>query len=709
MNTTNHPLLGAIITWTAATDKPGTVRHITVGEAVEEIRGGTHAQVVQRLRNLRATDEAAYKAAKAEELPGWIWTGKFSYRSNDRLVQHSGLVCMDFDHLPEDKLPEIRARITEDQHVFLLFTSPSGVGLKVVVAVEPKPEQHRAQFDALKDHFNTLLAPYGGKVKADKIARALSQLCFVSHDPDLYTNTAVQVFPPPPPVETQPVDAPVGVEDLPPGELAELLREAHRQRDAANAELVDDTARPILDKLLKMVVPVDFRAQANLPVDKAPKPNHHLLLAIANVLAIAKAADHPLARVNGAYYIFNGKYWQELPTPLLREFLGAAAVKMGVNHFDANLYTFKDKLQRQFDDDAFMEPPPPRLGVVKINMANGTFVITPQRQELRQVHDPADFMTYQLPFGYDPDATCPTFLRYLDRVQPDKDCQAVLAEFMGYVFIPHKLLNLHYALLLHGGGANGKSVFANIMAAMFGKPNVSHVELSALTNDLNARLELEHKLVNIATEIDTEVKDTVFKAMCAGEPVQVKKLYQDQRKMTNYGKLVFLANTLPRVKDSSEGYFRRLLLVPFSVTLPSSEWDVGLEDRIMATEMPGVFNWVLEGLRRVWANKGFTKAQAVEDAVAEYREKSDTVLGFINDNAVQPCPDNPRPLKDWYAEYLQYCTDAGHRTPVARTQFSERLRKHGITVVRSKAGGNTTGSTVVFARCGTIIGDNNPF
>ena len=393
MNTTNPPLLGATITWTAATDKPGKVRHITASEALEEIRSGSHAQVVQRLRTIRATDEAAYKAAKAEELPGWIWTGKFSYRSNDRLVQHSGLVCMDFDHLPEDKLTEIRARIAEDPHVFAMFTSPSGVGLKVVVPVEPKPEQHRAQFDALKDHFNTLLAPYGGEVKADKIARALSQLCFVSHDPDLYTNTAVQVFPPPPPVETQPVDPPVGMEDLPPGELAELLREAHRQRDAANAELVDNTARPILDKLLKMVVPVDFRAQANLPADKAPKPNHHLLLAIANVLAIAKAADHPLARVNGAYYIFNGKYWQELPTPLLREFLGAAAVKMGVNHFDANLYTFKDKLQRQFDDDAFMEPPPPRLGVVKINMANGTFVITPQRQELRQVHDTADFMT----------------------------------------------------------------------------------------------------------------------------------------------------------------------------------------------------------------------------------------------------------------------------------------------------------------------------
>jgi putative DNA primase/helicase len=179
--------------------------------------------------------------------------------------------------------------------------------------------------------------------------------------------------------------------------------------------------------------------------------------------------------------------------------------------------------------------------------------------------------------------------------------------------------------------------------------------------------------------------------------------------MTNYGKPVFLANTLPRVKDSSEGYFRRLILVPFNQTIPHAERDEGLKRKIIATEMPGVFNWVLAGLRRVWANKDFTKAKAVEDAVAEYREKSDTVLGFINENAVEPCPDNPRPLKGWYAQYLQYCTEVGHRHTVTRNQFSDRLRKHGITVVRSKAGGNTTGSTVVFARCGTIIGDNNPF
>jgi putative DNA primase/helicase len=696
MNQGTNDLMAATITRYRALNQPDSASHITVRDALEEIRSGIHAERIAKLRTLLG-DGAAYRKAK-EGLPLWSWHGKFTRREDAAIVAHSGLVCLDFDHLPADKLPEIRSRFTTDQHVFAAFTSPGGEGLKVLVPVVPDWKQHRAQFDVLKTYFDALLKPYGSTVKADKIARALSQACFVSHDPEVYTNPSAEVFDVPPPPAP-----PTGLEDLPPGELAELMREAYRQGDDPS-EVVDDTPRPIMDKLLGMVDVVDFQAQANLPADKAPKADHHLLLAIANVLAIAKRADHPLAWVDGDYYVFNGRYWQPLSTPVLRQFLGAAAERMGVNTFRAGVYSFKDRLQRQFDDDAYMEPPPPRLGVVKIPLANGTFVVTPERQELREVFDPADFMTYQLPFAYDPTATSPQFHRFLDRVLPDKDCQAILSEFMGFVFVPHKLLNLHYALLLHGSGANGKSVFADIMTALVGERNVSRAGLSDITKNLNARLSLEHKLANIATEINTELDDTIFKAMCAGEPVPVKKLYHDERTMTTYGKLVFLANTLPRVKDSSDGYFRRLLLVPFTQTLPQGEWDEGLARRIIDNELPGVFNWALEGLRRLWANKRFTKAKAVEDAVAEYREKADPVLGFIRENAVQPDPENAQPLGDWYQRYVGYCKENGHGYPVNRQTFADRLRKNGITVRRGTGGAN-----VVYARCGIVIGTDCPF
>lgn len=700
MEATN--LMGATVTWMPAVDRPGEVRHITTDKALADIHGGTYATQVDRLRTLRTTDPVAYKEKKTELLPAVTFHGKFTRRADKHIVEHSGLLCMDFDNLPTDKLPEIRAAITADPHVFALFLSPSGEGLKVLVPIPPDPERHAHHFDALRLRFDAMLAAFGGKVKTDTNARALSQACLVSHDPDLYKNPDAQVFDVPPPSA---VVAPhLGIDDLSPAEVAQVMRDAYRLRDGEpTAE--DNTAAPILATLLDMVEPVDFRAQANLPADKAPKDHHHLLLAIANVLAIAQGADRPLAKVNGTYWIFNGRHWQPLSMGLLRQFLGDAAERMGVDHFNAKFYGFKDKLQRQFDDDAAMEPPPRKMGVVKINLANGTFIVKPNRQELREVFDPADFMTYQLPFAYDPDATCPTFHTYLDRVMPDRACQAVLAEFMGFVFVPHKMLPLEYALLLHGSGHNGKSVFANVMTALLGKENTTAISLEEITKNPNARLGMEHKLVNIATEINTRLDPATFKAMCSGEAVQVKQLYSDIRDMTNYGKMVFLANELPREVENTDGFFRRLLLVPFTVSIPKEEWDLGLVERITANELPGVFNWLLDGLRRLWTNRKFTHAQAVDDAVAQYRERSDSVLGFIRELALEPTDMEQRPLKELYAQYVTHCKDGGHRNPLAIQNFADRLRKNGFTVRRGAGGAN-----VVLAKAGTIIGnDNKPF
>jgi putative DNA primase/helicase len=211
--------------------------------------------------------------------------------------------------------------------------------------------------------------------------------------------------------------------------------------------------------------------------------------------------------------------------------------------------------------------------------------------------------------------------------------------------------------------------------------------------------------VNIATEINTRLDPATFKAMCSGEAVQVKRLYSDIRDMTNYGKMVFLANELPRDVENTDGFFRRLLLVPFTVSIPKEEWDLGLAHHITHNELPGVFNWVLEGLRRLWINRKFTHAKAVEDAVGQYRERADTVLGFIRELALEPSDNDQRPLKEWYAQYVTHCKDGGHRNPLAIQNFADRLRNNGFTVRRGAGGGN-----VVFAKAGTSIGnDNTPF
>jgi hypothetical protein len=93
-------------------------------------------------------------------------------------------------------------------------------------------------------------------------------------------------------------------------------------------------------------------------------------------------------------------------------------------------------------------------------------------------------------------------MKYLAEVLPDLSAQNVLAEFLGYVFIKNSQLKLEKALLLYGGGANGKSVFFEIVKAILGNENLSSYSLSSLTNETGYyRAEICNKLVNYASEI----------------------------------------------------------------------------------------------------------------------------------------------------------------------------------------------------------------
>lgn len=138
-----------------------------------------------------------------------------------------------------------------------------------------------------------------------------------------------------------------------------------------------------------------------------------------------------------------------------------AAQKMGVEKFDAHHYIFREQLYKQFHSGGYMAKPEPKKDIVLINLKNGTFEISPQKQFLRNPHF-KDFLTYQLPFEYRSNAKAPLFQNYLDKVLPEKELQMILSEYLAYVFISPATLKLEKVLLLYGTGANGKSVFLTL-------------------------------------------------------------------------------------------------------------------------------------------------------------------------------------------------------------------------------------------------------
>lgn len=468
----------------------------------------------------------------------------------------------------------------------------------------------------------------------------------------------------------------------------------------------------ILSRLLEQVEPVDFQALAFEQVEELKrqlesispdseqaneihrqldkfnvKVKHYLVLSIENILRFAEKNRWSLCKNNDFIYLYNGAYWSLIDSETFQKFLGEASEKMGVPEFSAKFYQFREQLLKQFLATCYLPTPQPPQGVVFINLLNGTLEVGTNGARLRP-HDPTDFLTYQLPFNYDPEAKSPVFQSYLDKVQPDIERQKVLSEFMGYVFIKNGSLNLkeEKALILYGTGANGKSVFFEVVNSLLGHVNVSSYSLQNLTEPSGYyRAMIANKLVNYASEINGTLETAIFKQLVSGEPVDARLPYGKPMEIRQYAKLIFNCNELPKEVEHTNAYFRRFLIVPFDVTIPEHEQDKQLHTKIIQNELSGVLNWVLEGLGRLLERQGFSHCDASVKAVELYKTQSDSVKLFIEENDYKPHPTSYKLVKDLYQAYRIFCNDDGFRA-VNKSNFIRRLQGIGVQVERRNVG-----------------------
>ena len=413
----------------------------------------------------------------------------------------------------------------------------------------------------------------------------------------------------------------------------------------------------------------------------------YLVISIEKVLEAALNNRWNLCKNNHHIYLYNGAYWSILDQQAFSKFLGKAAEKMGVPKIMARHYQFRDQLLKQFLAVAYLPKPEPSKDTVYINLRNGTYEITPQGSRLIPF-DPTHFLTYQLNFEYNPDARAPIFQEYMDRVLPDKDLQMILAEYLGFIFIRHgsDTIKEEKTLLLYGTGANGKSVFFEIVNALLGRENVSSYSLQSLTNENGYyRANLADKLVNYSSEISGKLQSSIFKQMVSGEPIEARLPYHPPVIVTQYAKLIFNCNELPSDVEHSNAYFRRFLIIPFTVTIPEHEQDKRLHHKIIQSELAGVFNWVLEGLDRLLTQQRFTHSDAVNNARQHYEKQTDNVRVFLDEAGYTNSPTAYELIRDLYLQYREYCTEAGNR-PINKSIFRQRMERAGIMTDRKDVG-----------------------
>jgi len=148
------------------------------------IKDGATKNLVKEIRN---TKDKEQRNTLKKRLPAICFSGKFNKRNDSSLIEHGGLICLDFDGYEKKKiLLDHKEKLTRDQYVYSCFISPSGNGLKVLIKIPQLPDNHVNYFNSLGQYFDSQYF--------DKVCKNISRVCYESYDPLLYINKNSQVW-----------------------------------------------------------------------------------------------------------------------------------------------------------------------------------------------------------------------------------------------------------------------------------------------------------------------------------------------------------------------------------------------------------------------------------------------------------------------------------------------------------------------------------
>jgi putative DNA primase/helicase len=286
-----------------------------------------------------------------------------------------------------------------------------------------------------------------------------------------------------------------------------------------------------------------------------------------------------------------------------------------------------------------------------INLKNGIFNL--EKMKL-QPHSPTVIMTNQLPVVYNPNADCPKIKDFFYQIVCAEDVP-LLQEIFGYCL--WKDYHIQKAFMLIGDGANGKSTFLGLLKRFLGTENVSSVSLQDLINNRFASATLFGKIANVYADLpDLALHKTgVFKMLTGGDIVPAEKKFKDMFTFVNFAKLLFSTNKIPETRDSSVAFFRRWILINFPFKFEDENCDTHILDKLTTEEeLSGLFNWSIEGLKRLLNNGHFSNNLTTEEIQITYERMSSSVAAFAKD-CLEVESGGIISKAELYQKYIEYC------------------------------------------------------
>lgn len=315
-----------------------------------------------------------------------------------------------------------------------------------------------------------------------------------------------------------------------------------------------------------------------------------------------------------------------------------------------------------------------------VNVRNGLLDI---RDMSFKEHTPSYLSTVQLNVEYNPQVDCPQFKKFLNEVL---DCKLIplVQEIVGYLLTTNTASQK--AFVFWGPARTGKSTLLWVVEyLLLGKKNVSNIPWQEI-GDKFKTAELLGKLANVFSDLPSKsIDDTgIFKVVTGEDYLMAEKKNKNPFKFKPFARLVFSCNELPRnYVDRTEGFYRRLIIVPFNRQIEKNKIDKALKYKFQR-EKEGIFNWALEGLKRLYENNfEFSENELTDGVKKEYKRENNNVISFVEEccelDGLFSCS-----RIEIYEAYKEFCVEAGLKA-LSQIKFNKELEGN-FNITRSRSG-----------------------
>ncbi|BDH62137.1 hypothetical protein MTP04_22670 [Lysinibacillus sp. PLM2] len=321
------------------------------------------------------------------------------------------------------------------------------------------------------------------------------------------------------------------------------------------------------------------------------------------------------------------------------------------------------------------------------NVENG---IIDLKTGMLQQHDRELGITKITNVEFDEKAQCPTWEKFLDQIfKGDKDLIDYMQRLVGYSLTGDISEQSMYFLV--GGGSNGKSTFVNTVKKLMGdygaqtKSDTFIKKKETGANNDIARLSSARFVSAVESEEGEKLQESLVKTITGGEPILARFLRQEYFEFIPEFKVFFTTNHKPVIGGVDDGIWRRVKIIPFTLSLKPHERDKRLEEKL-SLEMPGILNWAIEGCLK-WQQDGLKEPKVVVDATGQYKEDMDIIAPFLNEMCYIDEPKNEAiriEAKELYNVYNSWCFKSGERT-LGNRSFYRMLETKGFGKMKGAA------------------------